>query len=276
MQTKHPSILTLLVAGLAALLPLAAAAQPDLTQLVSVAPLIFRGTVIGAVTPAVPLPPPNDRAFRVRVDQILRGANTIGDYTGQEIVVARPANADRKEALFFVRPVAYGKTLTAEVIGELDASADTRAFAAQIAKVEQQDAETRLRVRLASAEAVIVGRVLAVKPMRESRAPSSEHDPDWAVAQVLVGGQLKGQAKVRDCGQGRCVEVAFAQSDDIRWFRAPKLAVGQGAVFLLRPADPKLLREGEAPPVPYVLIHPDDLRPASEEARLRELIRPVP
>lgn len=273
MRTQNRSALPLLVFILAALHPVALSAQPDLTQLVLSAPLIFRGTIVGAESPTLPLPPPKGRVFRIRVEETLRGATTIGDFAGQEIVVGRITNSDRKTGLFFVRPIAYGKTLAAEEIGEIDAPADMKAFAAQIAKIEQQDAENKLIARLRSAEAVIVGRVVAIKPLRESRGGPSEHDPDWAVAQVLVLRTLKGQPKVRQCSQGRCVEVAFAQSDDIRWFRSPKLMVGGDDILLLRPADPKLLRRGETPQVPYVLIDPEDRRPVAEERRLRDLIR---
>lgn len=273
MQPKRSSRFSFLVFCAAVLLPLAVAAQQDLARLVLEAPLIFRGTVVGAASTALPLPMPNGRVFRVRVDQTVRGADSVGDFAGQEVVLVRTTDAERKEAIFFVRPFAYGKTLAAEVIGELDVPADTKGFAAQVARIEQQDADARLLARAASADAVIVGRVLAVEPVRGERGLPSEHDPEWVVAQVAVVRAIRGQPKARTCGQGSCVEVAFAQSKDIRWFRAPKLAPGQEAVFLLRPAQSELLREGEEPPAAYVLMHPDDLRPVSEETRLRELIR---
>src|SRR3954452_15719559 len=109
MQTKDPSRPRFFIFWIVVMLSIAAAAQPDLTQLVLGAPLIFRGTIVSAESPTLPLPPPKGRLYRVRVDETVRGASTVGEFAGQEIVVLRTANSDRSSALFFVRPVAYGK-----------------------------------------------------------------------------------------------------------------------------------------------------------------------
>ena len=269
MRSKTPA----LIFGVLVLFPLALPAQQDLTQLVLGAPLIFRGTIVSTESPTLPLSP-KGRVVRVLVEEIFRGAATVGDFTREEIVVVRVSSSDRKTGVFFVRPIAYGKTLAAEEIGEIDPPSDSKEFALRIARIEQQDADDKLQERLRTADAVIVGRVLAIRSLRDVRGGGpSEHDPDWAIAQVLVLRTLKGQPRTRDCARGVCVEVAFAQSDDIRWFRAPKLIVGHEDIFLLRPPDPKLLREREAPPAPYAVIDMEDVRPVSEEGRVRELLR---
>jgi len=267
------SLRQLFVLSAIAFLPAAASAQPDLRQLVAAAPLIFRGTNAGASeSPTLPLPPPKG-SIRVRVDEILRGAETIGDLTRQDVILIAPNGSTRRTAIYFVRPVEYGKLLVAEELAEIDAPADLRALAADLAKAEQQNADAALSERLAASEAVIVARVRDVRRLAKERGRPSEHDPDWALAQLAIVRNLKGQPRITDCPGGACVEVAFAQSDDIRWFRSPKLVPGQQAIFLLRPMDPKLLREGEKPPALYVLVDPQDVRPLGDEQRLIRLIR---
>lgn len=259
MANPRSFVAVLFLACVAALAAGPLQGQTDLTRLILDSPLIVRGTVVGTGSPS-----------RLLVTDTLRGADTIGSFTGQEIILGRTTSSDRKEGVFFIRPIAYGKTLVGQEVGEIDPPTDDRAFTEQIAKVLQQDETDKLAARTASAETVILGKVLSIRPLRETSLPT-EHDPDWAIAQVLVVRTLSGQPRSSECGQDRCVDVAFARSDDIRWFRAPKLAVGQQNVMLLRPPDPKLLRETELPPAPYALIEAADLRPATEEPRLRAL-----
>lgn len=271
---SHAVLVTLACACLAAMLASEVSAQPPgLRKLVTEAPLVFLGTDLGAAeTPTLPLPPPKGRWARVRVEETLRGAATVGELTGQEVILDLPPDEGHRRAIYFVRPVAYGKTLIAEQVAAMEVPESPEKLAAELAEADRQNADAALRQRTASAEAVVVVRVVGVKALRESPRPS-EHDPNWAIARVRVLRTLKGEPRLSDCEQGLCAEVAFAQSDDIRWFRSPKLAVYQEAILLLRPADPDVLREGEKPPAAYVLIHADDLRPPAEEARLAALIR---
>src|SRR5215212_759574 len=251
MATNRSFAAALFLVCAAALIATPLHAQPDLTRWILDAPLIVRGTLVGADSPTLPLPSPNGQVVRLLVKDTMRGADTIGSFNGQEIILGRTTTSQRKEGVFFIRPIAYGKTLAAEEIGEIDPPADEHAFAAQIARVHQQDQENKLVARAASAEATIVGQVLSVRRVRENGVVPSEHDPEWAVARVLVVRTLKGQPRSGECAQGACVDVAFAQSDDIRWFRSPKVVVGQQNVILLRPPDPTVLRNGELPPAPY-------------------------
>jgi|GEM_PF-1102467 len=271
---SHAVSVTLAFVGLLGTLASGASAQPpELRKLVTEAPLVFLGTDLGAVeSPTLPLPPPKGRWARVHVEETLRGAATIGDFTGQEVILDLPADEAHRTAIYFVRPVAYGKTLIAEQVAAMEVPESSEKLADELAEADRQNADDALRRRAASAEVVAVVRVVGVKALREAPRPS-EHDPDWAIARVRVLRTLKGEPRLSDCEQGLCAEVAFAQSDDIRWFRSPKLAVYQEAILLLRPADPDVLREGEKPPAAYVLTHADDLRPPAEEARLAALIR---
>ena len=55
----------------------------------------------------------------------------------------------------------------------------------------------------------------------------------------------------------------FAASDDVAWFRSPKLTVGQQGVFLLR--------RGETAGT-YVLIQPGSLLGIEEASRVKRLV----
>jgi hypothetical protein len=214
-------------------------------------PHIFLGTANGA---------------NVHVELIFRGAERIGNFTNQDVIVLRPPNAGRKRAIFFVTPVNYGVLMTAREDGELPPPEDAKSFAATLARVDQAESDRKLRERLRSAEAVVIGHVLStVELKREIRA--SEHDPRWWLAHVAVVRVLKGETRAST------VDVIFANSDDIRWFASPKLHAGDHGIFLLRHGGSNV-RKGEEPRVDgYLLVDPEDFRPLTDERRIVALLR---
>jgi hypothetical protein len=108
-----------------------------------------------------------------------------------------------------------------------------------------------LKQRLDSASSVIVGKVVAFKPVKEERI--SEHSPSWMIATIDTTETLSG----KPAGH---VDVYFASSSDVAWFWRPKLQVGQTGVFVLHDGEAKEL------PGPTVLdpldVHPADHRDA--------------
>jgi hypothetical protein len=82
--------------------------------------------------------------------------------------------------------------------------------------------------RLTSAEQVILGRVVSVKPAGDN-GPISEHRPIWQIATLEVQEALKGNAS-----PGSNVDVVFQASMDVAWVGWPKLHAGQDGVFLLQ------------------------------------------
>ena len=62
--------------------------------------------------------------------------------------------------------------------------------------------------------------------------------------------------------------VWFPASDDIGWFRAPKLKEGQAAVFLLRRARERGLQG-------FTALDSLDVQPAAERDRIRRMIAAV-
>jgi len=119
-----------------------------------------------------------------------------------------------------------------------------------------------LRQHLASADAVVFGRVLTVHRAPEPlAAPISEHDPSWWVASARVIRSLKGDLK----GE---IEVRFPNSRDKAWYRVPKLKPDDEGIFLLHRGGPKLRASVLA------IIHPEDFLPgdADEARRIANLI----
>jgi hypothetical protein len=105
--------------------------------------------------------------------------------------------------------------------------------------------------------------------------PPSEHDPEWHVASVRVVANLQGGAE-----QSQLVNVMVPASRDSMWVSAPKLAVGQEAIFITHSADREDTRLLRAPGVAAflaaqpveVVSQPFDTVPVTDEARVRALI----
>lgn len=92
--------------------------------------------------------------------------------------------------------------------------------------------------------------------------PASEHDAQWWQAEVAIENTEKGKAA------GNKVVVYVPHSDDIRWFRAPKVEVGQQGVFLLhRTSIPALKLEG------YTATSSLDVQPMEQRQRIQNLLR---
>jgi len=200
----------------------------------------------------------------IHVEMIFRGADTIGPFTNQDVLILRPPGAQTRHAIFFVTPVNYGKLMTAREDGELAPLENLRTFSDALARADRAASDKKLSELLASAETVVVARVArTVDLMADWRM--SEHDPRWSVAALEIVRTLKSEPRTNN--------VAFARSDDVRWFRSPKLHPGDEAIFLLRHDNGNLLRNARTPSVEgYILIDPADFRPLSEEQRIVTLL----
>lgn len=200
----------------------------------------------------------------VHVDLIFRGADTIGAFTNQDVLIVRPPNAQSQRAIFFVTPINYGKLMTAREDGELAPPESLRTFTDALARADQAASDRKLRELLGTAETVVVARVVRAAELVGARRPS-EHDPAWSLGAIEVERTLKSEPRTNN--------VLFAGSDDIRWFHSPKLRAGDEGIFLLRHDTKNLVRPGEAPSVDaYILIDPADFRPLSEEERIVALL----
>ena len=128
---------------------------------------------------------------------------------------------------------------------------------------ENQSAGSAFSQRLAQAETVISGTVTAIAAGPAKRPPFlSQHDPDWWHATIGVESVEKGNVA------GKMATIFFANSSDVAWYKAPKLAKGDHGVWLLQNKD----SFGKPTPGPAV-IDPLDSRPISELAKARALLK---
>jgi len=107
----------------------------------------------------------------------------------------------------------------------LPSTVGVQGLSEQIANARQKISDEELQNQLATAEAVVVGRVAGIRPA-EIPHLGSEHDPDWYVAVIKVESVLKGEP-------GREVSLLFPHSDDVAWHNAPKFKEGQQGIWLL-------------------------------------------
>src|SRR5690242_4863229 len=122
---KRRMLLTVLLGlGLSAAAFGQAASGPE--GLTRAAQFIFRGTVqkVGAANLSIVQADPSTAV--VRVDEMLKAASSLGDFTGREITVqlAKPKDATPGEqAVFFTNGWLYGETLAVVEVGRLHGDA---------------------------------------------------------------------------------------------------------------------------------------------------------
>ena len=158
------------------------------------------------------------------------------------------------DLVYFSNPVLYGETLAVREIAHLRVPDDVDELSAVLQRaIEGADMDT-LRQHLASATAVVVGKVVETRSAASpDRIPFSEHDPDWWIATIHVARSLKGRVK----GD---IRVRYANSRDVAWYRAPKPLEGQEAIFVLHEDAAR-----DAGGVALAILHPEDLLPADPD-----------
>jgi len=87
------------------------------------------------------------------------------------------------------------------------------------------------------ADVVVVGRVVSV----EKAGPSSgsEHDPDWWRATIAVTHVEKGQVS------GGQISFLYANSLDVRWYKAPKAHPSMAGAWILHKTDATMSALGD-------------------------------
>ena len=221
---------------------------------------VFTGSLERLAGSTLSLLPAGPRTAVVRVDPIHRAAHELHDQGGQSItvVLADEVDGDRERRLvFFTDPILFGETMAVREIGRLPVPDDLSALNELMDRVEVEMVEEVLREHLRAADAVIYGRVLTIRRVSSATAATAgEHDPDWWAAVIRVIRSVKGE-------QGNDVEVRYPNSDDIAWYRVPKLREGAEGVFFLHRAGT------EDGGIALAIIHPEDFVPGGEEEATR-------
>jgi hypothetical protein len=212
---------------------------------------VFLGTVVELGKATLPMIEVDDRTAIVRVDRVLRAPEQMEQIAGREITVRLRQSAEvGTTAVFEADGWLYGESLAVLESGRRRSAAAAESFEAESdveAGRETPAAATRaaahrsaLQARAEESSAVVVGRVVGVRQLEtaarvapEGEERRSEHDPRWAIAEVEVDESIKGRKSGR-------IDVLFASSEDVMWYRAPKLVVGQKATMLLQKGAPEV------------------------------------
>ena len=223
---------------------------------------VFAGEVVRTSASTLELVEPTKETAVVRVERVLDAPDDLGVSKGSEVTVRlRSPMRKGQRAVFFTVGWVSGEGLAVQEIGR-QAAGELSDMEKQMGDLRRKDELAALRRRVKEAHAVAVGKVADTKPVRKEQPPSSEHDPIWRTAIVVVESGEKG-----DLTEGQRVEVAYASSDDVMWFRAPKPARGDRAVFLLHR---RKLEEVDAEML--AIVEPLDMQPAERLDEIRRAI----
>jgi len=235
----------------------------EVERLARRAGFVFAGQVVRTGATTMELVEPTKETAVVRVERVLQAPDDLGAAKGSEITVRLQSPVKKgQRAVFFTVGWVSGEGLAVQEIGR-QAAGDAESMEKQVADLRRKDELAVLRRRVKGAQAVVLGNVADTRPIgRKEEPPSSEHDPMWRMAVIVVDSGEKGDVK-----EGQRIQVAYASSDDVMWFRAPKPQQGDKAVFLLhRAAHPELKADLLA------IVEPLDMQPAERLDDIRRVI----
>lgn len=235
--------------------------QQELVELVGRAGFVFVGRQDAGASGEAPM---------VEVLEVLRGTAASRGLTGRRVRVTADLDwppDDGDSAVLFTRVTSLGAEVEVSLLGILPAHDDDRRDVdAAIAHVEQ---ERPLVERVAQADLVVTGQVVGTEPAEPDAVARSEHDPLWRVARVAVEGTLKGRTRRKQ------IEVLYASSMDVAWYRSPKFQEGDTGTFLLHSPvneEPAAAVAARARTEAYVCDHPLDFQPADRLELVTRLV----
>jgi hypothetical protein len=241
--------------------------MPSIQDLATQAGFVFEAQVEQVGASAVSGFPTSSETAVVSITSILKSSPALAGYGGLQVTVQLqpPVTLQAgQRAVFFTEGVYFGDGLVVREIGNAPAGLPT--MEAQMSSAAQAVEDSDMTERLAQADLVVTG--TASEPARFVSAPAgggqvSEHDPDYFNVTITVETVEKGAAT-----PGQTVQVLFANSKDIAWYRSPKIKAGDHGVWLLQN------RDLSGKPVPgLAVIHPLDFRPIGDLDRVRALLK---
>jgi hypothetical protein len=204
----------------------------ELSRLADEAGFVFKGRIVPQERGDAETAADTEReTLDVEVEEVLIGTDVTRGLVGSEVTVVRDQGAESAEGdtrVFFTDVVSLGDEVVVREVEQRDASPATMRDVAEGVRIV---AERPVAERIAGAELVVTGRVTSTRAIARESPPLSEHDPEWSIARVSVDAVLKGPRS------RRTVEVLFASSMDIAWYRSPKLDEGVSGIFILRRRD---------------------------------------
>lgn len=227
---------------------------------------VFRGRLVTEATRDA-----GDRAgdtavgLVVVVDEVLRGTDVTRALVGYDVTLLTDdpdGVSSEGEYVFFTRVVSLGERVVVSALGHGSSSDDGLREVTTMVDVAEEEPLTR---RVGEADLVVTGEVVSSRLMEPDAPASSEHDPQWWLARVAVGEVLRGRSRRKG------LDVLFANSTDIAWYRSPKLREGMSGVFLLHGAAGEAALPADAPGTAYRCVDPLDFHPDERS----ELVRRV-
>jgi hypothetical protein len=238
----------------------------DLSRLVGRAGFVFRGR-------AAPHQPENAElgledavtTATVEVQAVLLGTDVTRGLVGQDVTVLSDSAAaileETEQFVFFTNCVSLGDRVIAQEVGRREASTDS---VREITEALRLAEERPLVERVAAADLIVTGEVVSHRLLERPFPPTSEHDPEWGIATVTVGSVIKGRRRAR-------IEVLFADSMDVAWYKSPKLHEGANGIFILRTRSDDEA-PAEVPRTVYQATDPLDFLPADRLPDVRRAV----
>jgi hypothetical protein len=265
---KALQYVALLVASTAAL-------SQDEATLLRESTIVFNGTVVKLAATSFEEVPVSSETIVVRVESIMKKPTAVALKPADNVTVEVKdprAYQPGSRATFYTDTWMLGSGVAVKEIGHIAQSGAAAATSLQLPQSRSDD--DQLRTRLRAAEAVVVGRVLSVRPWQAAKAVAahshiSEHDPNWQEAVVQVRSTLKGST-------GNRLIVRFPGSRDVAWANAPKFKPGQAATLILKSdqvsGSPKAMMAGNEVTA-YTALQPGDVLSTEEATRARALLQ---
>jgi len=268
----------------AAALTMANAQKESAQTLAERSAIVVRGRVLKVNASDEPMIAASRSTAVISVVQMYAGNEIAGELKGRTatVILSRPDSVKAgEEVLFFGNPRFLGRSLTIADEGELPVKVGVPTMLSEVEGGAQARKDKPVRDRIAIADLVFRGTVDSVSPLgteteegKKTALPPSEHDPEWQVANVRIAAPLRGGEA------GKVVAIIFPASRDIVWFNAPKLKVGQDAVFLAHTANKQdttlsrshalaALQEKQSV---YFVTDPFDVLAPADEDRIRGLL----
>ncbi|OBQ70113.1 hypothetical protein [Mesorhizobium erdmanii] len=209
-----------------------------------------------------------ENTIRIHIDEVIHSTAELRGLRGSDAFLITEHKATfegGEEFVFFTDIVSLGNKLVVRELGHRRATSQSRE---EISEALRIAAARPLAERVRQAELIVIGEVTSSRVLERPFPPRSEHDPEWGVAKVAVRTVLKGKKPKGE------VEVLFASSHDVAWYKSPKLHEGKHGIFLLhvtRDDDEEVERPRDMARPIYKVIDPLDFQSAEREAEVRRL-----
>jgi hypothetical protein len=237
----------------------------DVPRLVDEAGFVFRGRAVSRQAGTELGPLGVGKTVLVEVEEILQSTDVMQGLVGTDVTVISedPTQITQTEGLlFFTDCVSVGNQVVVRELGHREVSRDSLR---EVERALRVNADRPLTLRVAGADLIVTGAVTSARPFGEPSPLRSEHDPDWWIARIAVDAAIKGRSS------RKTIEVLFANSPDIAWYKSPKLHEGASGIFILRT---RIDAEAPAglPRTVYQATDPLDFLPAGRLPEVRRLL----